>query len=88
MAKSRSLHLVKLDLVVAAIVEAGGAKAGTTDFRLDAGVDGAAADHAVHVDLRPLLRWSSAAWKYRGRLLLTVSKPYQNAVLSRDGTCL
>ena len=29
-----------------------------------------------------------AAWKTRGRLLLTVSKPYQNAILSRDGTCL
>jgi hypothetical protein len=29
-----------------------------------------------------------AAWNYRGCLLLTVSKPYQNAILSGDGTCL
>ncbi len=29
-----------------------------------------------------------AAWNYRGRLLLTVSKPYQNGIRSRDGTYL
>jgi hypothetical protein len=48
---------------------------------------------------QPIMRYMSA-WThhdyagvpasvvYRGRLLLTVSKPYQNAILSRNGTCL
>jgi hypothetical protein len=47
-------------------------------------------DHAVTCRPGPTMTTPEfpAAWKTRGRLLLTVSKPYQNAILSSDGTCL
>ena len=85
-------HLLR-DFELAAVPQtlrhAGRAEGVATDLCLDAGVGRA----------RRIMRYTSAwtyhdyagvpaAWNYRGRLLLTVSKPYQNAILSCDGTCL